>query len=1149
MKPISLQIAGLQSYREPQEIDFTKLCEAGVFGIFGPTGSGKSSILDAMTLALFGVVERAAGGTQGIMNQAENTLSVSFSFQLQNASGIDTYRVDRQFKRTGEVSVTGTVSRLVRMKDGETVVLADKAKDVTAQIQDILGLSMQDFTRAVVLPQGKFAEFLTLTGKDRRLMLQRLFHLESYGDQLSAKVSGKFKETDVAIKEIAATQTGLGEASDEALQAAQERLREAELRAKEIRGQLAAHEQKVEEIKQLKTWQTDRELTTEALERLEARTPQIEALKRRLAEAEQAERLRPYLEQAEYGERQVAAAEREEQLATRDHAAAAEQYAHAETAHVSAEQLLQASEAPLSVRISQLEQALQDERDIASLEAAMRELTVQAAAADTELQQAKEQLRKESELREKALKRQAELKEELKLAEVGAETRLRLQQAAQQLQELERLQTQLAEQDAELAKLRKQQSDASLAERELAAEAERAARGKSEWLGAALAAHAQAAAAAAGLERLVQAMPQLGRQLREAGREAELRRMAAELAERLRPGEPCPVCGSREHAMPAGPHDEGEPDAALDAQRELEAKQHEVRERLTAAQQLSFRLRGLLGQADAAASATDAAVAGAAGSAYLEVAAAASPSVTAALENILQQLVGISRELAAAAEWEKNAASEAASLEQRLKELQREEAALDGRLREARAAQQQLDVFLGGLAEKRSAAERTYQDKLRSWEISFPGLKREQLEQDVAGLQRKDEAAEELKQRIEKSVPFLEEREAAIQRLQQQSAALELALVERRTKLAADDARLREKERQLAALTGGERAEALVAAATRQLAELRASAAAAKTALEQARERLQAAAHRKAAAQQALASAAEHAAKAQGEWRQALAATAFADGQQVRSALLPAADKAAWAREAEAHDSELAQLRGKLRELEAKLQGRVVADDEWAALQERLAQLKQADEEALQSRAKAERDHEELLVKHEQWKRLEEARLGLQTLLDRLSKLQSVLRGNAFVEFVAEEQLMQVSRAASERLGSLTRGKYAIEVDSGGGFVIRDNAGGGVRRPVTTLSGGETFLTSLALALALSAQIQLKGQYPLEFFFLDEGFGTLDQELLETVIAALEKLHVDRLTVGVISHVPELKNRLPRRLTVEPAEPGGRGSRVKIETF
>jgi len=164
-----------------------------------------------------------------------------------------------------------------------------------------------------------------------------------------------------------------------------------------------------------------------------------------------------------------------------------------------------------------------------------------------------------------------------------------------------------------------------------------------------------------------------------------------------------------------------------------------------------------------------------------------------------------------------------------------------------------------------------------------------------------------------------------------------------------------------------------------------------------------------------------------------------------------------------------------------------------------------------------------------------------------LKELQTVLRGNAFVEFIAEEQLIGVALDASAILGKLTKHRYALEVDSSGAFIMRDDANGGVKRPVTTLSGGETFLTSLALALALSSQIQLKGEYPLEFFFLDEGFGTLDSELLEVVMDTLERLHEDNLTVGIISHVPELRNRLARRLIVDPAQPGGRGTRVKIE--
>ncbi|WP_033027279.1 AAA family ATPase, partial [Geobacillus thermopakistaniensis] len=125
MKPISLTIAGLHSFREKQTIDFTALCEGGVFGIFGPTGSGKSTILDAMTLALFGSVERAANRTQAIINHAEQELFVSFTFELENAAGAKRYTVERSLKKVDEWRTRSAVCRLIEHRS-EPVVLADK---------------------------------------------------------------------------------------------------------------------------------------------------------------------------------------------------------------------------------------------------------------------------------------------------------------------------------------------------------------------------------------------------------------------------------------------------------------------------------------------------------------------------------------------------------------------------------------------------------------------------------------------------------------------------------------------------------------------------------------------------------------------------------------------------------------------------------------------------------------------------------------------------------------------------------------------------------------------------------------------------------------------------------------------------------------
>ncbi len=144
--------------------------------------------------------------------------------------------------------------------------------------------------------------------------------------------------------------------------------------------------------------------------------------------------------------------------------------------------------------------------------------------------------------------------------------------------------------------------------------------------------------------------------------------------------------------------------------------------------------------------------------------------------------------------------------------------------------------------------------------------------------------------------------------------------------------------------------------------------------------------------------------------------------------------------------------------------------------------------------------------------------------------LKKLLDNNKFMEFVAEEYLETVALNASARLLSLTGGRYFLRYE--GGFFVGDNFNGGERRAVFTLSGGETFLVSLSLALALGTEICKRSLRPIEFFFLDEGFGTLDSNLVDTVTDSLEKLRSENFSIGIISHVEELKHRIDRKLTV-----------------
>jgi exonuclease SbcC len=238
MKPLKLKIAGLQSFREEQEIHFDQLSERGVFGIFGPTGSGKSTILDAVTLALFGKVVRAKNKTQGILNTSEKKLSISFLFELNVAGEKKKYRVDRRYSKKDEILVKHDHSRLVEIDQaGLDVVLTEGDTRVTGQVEDLLGMKAEDFTRAVVLPQGKFAEFLlNLEGIKRKEMLQRLFSLERYGKLLTERLNKRVDRTRLELTSVESELAGLGNASEETLDEAAKQMEA----AKKSEGRAAA---------------------------------------------------------------------------------------------------------------------------------------------------------------------------------------------------------------------------------------------------------------------------------------------------------------------------------------------------------------------------------------------------------------------------------------------------------------------------------------------------------------------------------------------------------------------------------------------------------------------------------------------------------------------------------------------------------------------------------------------------------------------------------------------------------------------------------------------------------------------------------------------------------------------------------------------
>jgi exonuclease SbcC len=1171
MKPIHLAWSGLQSYREKQEIDFTMLCDAGVFGIFGPTGSGKSTILDAMTLALYGKVERASNGTQGILNHAENVVFVSFTFELSHADGPRRYRIDRQFKRASDVSVNSTLCRLIEIHldrshpfihsesalfdaanaKVEQIVLADKAADVNIQVQQILGLTMQDFSRAVVLPQGKFAEFLALKGTDRRQMLQRLFHLEHYGDVLNAKISQRTKDTEMTMKQVAAEQQGLGDASELALQAAKDQLVEAEQLAKQQRMLLEQITLQWEEQKQIRSWQQERLALEAQRSELSMHAVRVNQQEMQLKSADQAGRIHHFLQEWEAANQQLLEIEDQLEQKTQQYNVATKQNERFSEEHELRKAELISQDAPLQVRMEQLKQAMSLESEIQRGRLLENELLAKQTDFKQQLANFVLELQKKQDIHKRAMDKQNELNEELKKLDVKAEFRQLLQSAMRDKHRIEITQAQLNEVSQQIH-IQQQQLNEEQSNLETFSAVQKSHHFRLLQLfdltEKAMDSYYPTAQIA---ERLPQHIMQVIERCKQAAKADETRYMVDNLAHQLQMGQPCPVCGSTEHPTPAKGLMEESNDhlnhaADMDKLEQLHSQAQQLRSNQ---QRLAMQWSDLRQKlAEAADNAYSEAAAASANEAAIKLQVLESDSTLndlsyKMLENDYQttavQLQSFGQK------WQQ--------LTDEMKKAILQKNAESQRLTEAGAQIHAKQAVFNSLQSKYELVEKELQQQIALWSSNYKQLSLETIQQEADKLSEMDRIAEQLRGRLEQSIPFIEMKWREIQELLQQNGEIEKQIIQIETELKGQQQLNKELLNQFSARIGtplgeGDSLADLMNEIEQLLLHLRQNELNARQQKEQFQTELQQLNERYISLRQASGSAKQIALKTEKNWMEAIAKTEFSDEHEVKKALLSADTIFKWQAEVNQHREQSSLWTAKWVEINDKLLDRAISEQEWFIAEGKLAEARSEDERVLQNRAKAERDLEQLQTKHSRWCELEEKGQSLKQLYADLIKLQTVLRGNAFVEYIAEEQLIQVSRVASERLGQLTRQRFALEVDSSGGFVIRDDANGGIKRPVGTLSGGETFLASLALALALSAQIQLNGQYPLEFFFLDEGFGTLDPDLLEIVVDSLEKLHIDRLTVGVISHVPELKARLPRKLIVQSAEPGGRGSQVFIES-
>jgi exonuclease SbcC len=178
---------------------------------------------------------------------------------------------------------------------------------------------------------------------------------------------------------------------------------------------------------------------------------------------------------------------------------------------------------------------------------------------------------------------------------------------------------------------------------------------------------------------------------------------------------------------------------------------------------------------------------------------------------------------------------------------------------------------------------------------------------------------------------------------------------------------------------------------------------------------------------------------------------------------------------------------------------------------------------------------------------LELRRKTLDSERGRYDETAKLLRSNRFQQWLIEEALVGLVDLANGELSKLADGAYSLAVD-GGEFEVIDHRNAEARRSVKTLSGGETFLVSLALALALAERVVATsaiGTARIESMFLDEGFGTLDAETLDTVASVVQELGSRERMIGLVTHVRELADQIPVRFEVRKLPEGSTVTRVE----
>lgn len=1012
MRPLRLEVEGFTCYRDRQPI--LDVSDLTLFAIAGPTGAGKSSILDAMLYALFGEVPRI--GKQGVsefISQGRDRMSVALDFRVRNHNYRVT-RVSRQLKTSVK-----TDASLAELTGAGERSIANQVRHVNAEVVTLLGLGYDEFIQTVVLPQGEFAKFLKAKPADQRSILQHLLRHDVFTRMRDLAEGGR-RELDAEMRELDGKLSGFIDATDEALAASEQALADARTHqvdaAKarddaDLRAQDARLRRKLtEEVEQLRTQRGA----------LEQDATKIEHLRGELEQARSARAIAPRLEAFKAASSRVETAN-----ATHTKACDAAEQSSAAKAKA-AKRSARASEAAkecvaLTARLRAL--------DKISAEVARKgALTVDLKTVDEEVSASEKLLRsaRDAEATASNTVRECEVRlrgfqdglddsgsdDALLDAIEGAFASVGAAKAVQE--EILSLEVAFARGEAERSEAERKEAEARTAHDKAKSESDVAE------------------------DVLARARASL-----DAGRDRD---RAEALRTHLHAGDACPVCLQVVAEVPPAAT---EPELAA-----LEKEAGEAEARVAHAVEANRQAHNALAAATAAQ-------------------AQAAKGVDAAAVRLTERRATLNSSLST------------------LLAIVPVGTVVDR------------DAVLPWMEERREALRVTRSERVR----------REKAVRDA---------------------------EAALNNAR--VAAAEAAGVAKR----ASDLRQRHRDEQsklrkeLAAVTERIRA---VSTAPDPLAErdgLAGRIEALQTASRKADEDLTKATNKAIksdaewqAAQDELSAATARASETEDALTRALVEAGFTTVDAAVACVRSDVQQKTIQSQVSAFDAKRAGVQQRLAILEPQVVGNEMSLDRLSEIEHRTKANVDASRQADQAVARLDTEVSRLRIHVKERVKLLAQKEALQKTFAVTAELASDLKGDRFQEYLLEEAFKTLVAGASVRLKAISN-RYTLLWESGEFYVVdHDNAG--ERRRAETLSGGETFMASLCLALQLSDEVlRTSGAIQMDSLFIDEGFGTLDADSLSDVTDAMEALRQDGdRMIGVISHRPELTDRLPGCIRVE----------------